>query len=133
VSEQPARGPTQPRTGRPDRLPPPAPAPPDGITAGESRLNNPNRTAGVCYGESGSPQWSSGSRRPTGGPTSTVRRRGRRLRRIPAIYTDMTSYRNWIYTVMRTEGLLPRTDGGPLDRSGAHRARALAKWRGLIQ
>jgi secreted trypsin-like serine protease len=81
---------------------------------GEICLANPNGTDGACFGDSGSPalQRIPGTNRWAGiGGTS----RGPVPCGIaPAVYTDWSYFRGWMYQVMRTGQVPPRTNGGQL-------------------
>ena len=85
-----------------------------GITAGEICVSNKNGTDGPCFGDSGSPaqqripgtdRWAGigGASRETTEFCGTG----------PGIYTDWSYFRTWMYNVMRTGVVPPRTAGGP--------------------
>jgi len=80
-----------------------------GITAWEICVGNPNGTDGACFGDSGGPalqritrnRWQvvGGASRETTAFCGTG----------AAVYTDLTYWRDWIYQVMRTGTVPPRT------------------------
>lgn len=84
-----------------------------GITAGELCVANPNGTDGPCAGDSGGP----GLQRIPGTKRwavlgSTSRGTAMFCGTSPAIYTDTTYYRWWMFTVMRTGQVPPATTAG---------------------
>ncbi len=77
-----------------------------GITAGEICVYNPNKTDGPCYGDSGGPALQKVNSNRWSAVGSTSRGTSFWCGEGPAIYTDLTYYRAWMYEVMRT-GAVP--------------------------
>lgn len=76
------------------------------ISAGELCIGNPNGTDGPCYGDSGGPALQKIDRRwKLVGGTSRGTTAGCGV--APAIYTDATYYRPWIFATMRTGTVSP--------------------------
>jgi secreted trypsin-like serine protease len=89
------------------RLLPPARCAAAFISEGELCVRNPNGTDGVCNGDSGGPalQKVGSDRWSVVGGTS--RAAGSWCGVAPAVYTDLTYYRAWMYATMRTGSTSP--------------------------
>jgi secreted trypsin-like serine protease len=82
-----------------------------GITEGEICVANVSGTDGLCYGDSGGPalQKVTAARRQL--IASTSRATDEHCGTGPTIYTSTVYYRDWLYQVMRTGTVPPRTEG----------------------
>jgi len=83
-----------------------------GITAGEICVGNPNGTDGACYGDSGGPALQHAGTRRWAAIGGASRETTPFCGTGPAVYTDATYFRNWMYQVMRTGQVPPRTSSG---------------------
>ena len=90
-----------------------------GITAGEICVGNPNGTDGACYGDSGGPALQHAGTRRWAAIGGASRETTPFCGTGPAVYTDATYFRNWMYQVMRTGQVPPQPPPGPT--TGRHR------------
>ncbi len=84
-----------------------------GITPGEICVANPHGTDGACYGDSGGPAMQRVARQRWAAVGGASRETTPACGTGPAVYTDATYYRDWMFTVMRTGVVPPPTTGDP--------------------
>ncbi|GIJ49790.1 serine protease [Virgisporangium aliadipatigenens] len=101
-----------------------------GISEGEICVNNVHGTDGICYGDSGGPvmQRTQGRWQLIGGASRGTTDDG--CGTGPAIFTDTTYYRTWMFDVMRT-GKVPPAAPGAAPAPPSTATAATRSWHGL--
>jgi len=102
-----------------------------GITAGEICVGNPHGTDGACYGDSGGPALQRAARHRWAAIGGASRETTPFCGTGPAVYTDATYYRDWMFTVMRTGLVPPRTTGDQATATSAVTSRSY-HWAGSM-